>query len=324
MDLDLIFSVGPACRPAYHLKQNFLRTFSCPLDWQMAYSLDTCLTLFQTGFQTFFTSIQEDSSRKGATGCRRIIDIQNSIISIHHFSSKYPLAEAQRLFRSTMLKRYYILHNTIMQSDTIGLICNRNDSIEKLSDFLLAFGNIYPNQKILLINIRDNQKLNSLMEHEYKINSQLSIREYTFSDKHPFTKDQESNSWLGNTEYWNALLARYRIKKHPFIQYLQQNIHSTKVIIIYGAGNNCRRILTFASKYGIRVSYIAVTKPENNPSFINGIPVVPISSCVNMAHKSIIIISIFDNLQATNIYTQLQKYGFTDIIKLDSSSQFIS
>ena len=25
MRLDLIFSIGPACRPAYHLKQHFLR-----------------------------------------------------------------------------------------------------------------------------------------------------------------------------------------------------------------------------------------------------------------------------------------------------------
>ena len=321
MDLDLIFSVGPACRPAYHLKQNFLRTFSCPLDWQMDYSLDTCLTLFQTGFQTFYENIQEDSSRKGAAGHRRIIDTQNSIVSIHHFPSKCQLTDAQLIFRSIMLKRYHILHDSTMHSDTIGIICNRSDSIEKLSDFLLSFGNIYPNQKILLINIRDNQNLSSIAEHEYIINSQLSLREYIFSDKYPFTI--ENNYWLGNTDYWNALLARYRIKQHPFIQFLRQNIHDNKAIIIYGAGNNCCRILGFTDKYSIKVSYIAVTKAENNPSFINGIPVVPISSCISMAKTSIVIISIFDNIQALKIHNELLQYGFTDIIKLDSSSRFI-
>ena len=40
MNTDFILSLGPACRPAWHLKLNQLRYVSCPFDWMMNYQYD--------------------------------------------------------------------------------------------------------------------------------------------------------------------------------------------------------------------------------------------------------------------------------------------
>lgn len=92
--LDVIFSVGVACRPAYHLKSNGLRFFASPLDWMNRYSLDTVLHLFDTSFEDFFVDIEEDLEWKGSL-YRKIHDIKNNICSLHHFRPNTVLSEEQ-------------------------------------------------------------------------------------------------------------------------------------------------------------------------------------------------------------------------------------
>ena len=82
---DMYISLGPDCRPAMHLKIHNLRTLASPLDYQMSYSLDTVLKLFQTGFEDFFVEIKEDLELSRTIEKRWIVDIKNNIISIHHF-----------------------------------------------------------------------------------------------------------------------------------------------------------------------------------------------------------------------------------------------
>jgi len=81
---DVYISVGIACRPAYHLKLNNLRDEAYPLDWQMEYSLHTVIHLFKTKFVDFFVNLEEDDAG-GDSKNRRIKDITNNIVSVHHF-----------------------------------------------------------------------------------------------------------------------------------------------------------------------------------------------------------------------------------------------
>ena len=74
---DLFMSVGIDCRPAIQLKRAGLRKKSFPLDWQMRYSLDTVIHLFQTKFEDFFVDIEEDIEREGSNNNRWVVDTNN-------------------------------------------------------------------------------------------------------------------------------------------------------------------------------------------------------------------------------------------------------
>lgn len=318
MELDLIFSIGPACRPAYYLKINFLRTFACPLDWQMDYSLETCLYLFETKFQTFFFEIEEDTRRKGAHNNRRIIDTHNAITSIHHFDSNISLAEAVPKFRTVMIKRYMQLHTAILQSKNVGLICNRKDSIDCLATFLSSFGQLYSHVNFTLINIRNVKDSNSICMDEYSLSPQLTIKEYSFHDEYLSEECKEDRQWLGNTDSWNKILQDYYIIHHPFAEYVKKATTHNQIIHLYGAGIYCRKIIHFLSKYNIEITDIIVTSTENNPSTIEKIPVLPYKFVTEMSHNDLIIISVIDQTEAIKICTLLKEHGFKSIIRTDS------
>lgn len=317
MKLDLIFSIGPACRPAYYLKITFLRTFACPLDWQMNYSLDTCLHLFQTNFQTFFSEIQENTQKKGAHNNRRIIDTLNSITSIHHFGIDTPIAKAQTNFRSVMTKRYEQLHSAILKSHTVGLICNRDDTLENLSAFLLSFGHIYPNVKFILINVRNRKDADSVSMHEYSISSQLTIREYSFHDQYTGADYVEQRTWIGNFDAWNNVLQDYYLNEHPFARYVEHAVSTNQSIHLYGAGVYCRKIIHFLAKYNLKISDIIVTHAENNPDSIGEIPVITYRHVTEQYHTDLIIISVVNQEESLNIYHMLKLHGFQSVIRVD-------
>lgn len=323
MNLDLIFSIGPACRPAYHLKQNFLRFFSSPLDYQMEYSLDTVLHLFQTSFSDFFSEIKEDTSKKGAHNNRRVIDVKNSIISLHHFDSAIPLPEAQKQFRDTMTKRFDILHNAIINSDTIGLICNRDESVNELSTFLKTFAQLYPNQHFILINVRHNEFIHTIQERVYPINKKLSIIDYEGYDAHPKDANYDSEFWIGNASLWNTILDEYFITSHPFIAQIQQWMKQDKKIIFYGAGVYCRKLLHFLNKYHITPEGIAVTEVENNPNSLNDICIKPINSYLNLMHHSVVIITVINSAIQQEIKRHLTEMGFDYIVSIDDSFRIL-
>lgn len=345
MELDLIFSIGPACRPAYHLKQNFLRLFSCPLDWQMNYSLSSCLHLFQTSFKTFFTEIHENTERKGAHGNRYIVDVQNSITSIHHFDSAPPLEEAHARFLAVMQKRFHTLHEAVLHSHTVGLICNRQDSIEDLASFLQSFGKIYENTRFILINIRDDRLLTSVTEKIYTINPRLQIREYSFCDQYQRMETAPENEWLGNTEIWSDILQEYTLSNHPITQYIKSR---NKPVFIYGAGVYCLKLKHLLEKNHIMPAFIVVTHQDANPSCIEGTPVISYStllsyaagdSAITTGHNSscgagnqpilhetpavcndpLIIISVIDQTVSQEIYRLLKSDGFQSVIRFNSS-----
>lgn len=313
MNLDLIFSIGPACRPAYHLKQHFLRFFSCPLDYQMDYSLDTVLHLFQTSFTDFFTEIEEDALQKGAHNNRRIIDTKNSIISLHHFDSAIPLPDAQKHFQTMMRKRFDLLHHAILHSDTVGLMCNRTDSIQTLSAFLKSFAILYPEQNFILLNIRHNDFLSSIQKQEYRITDKLTILDYECYDLHPHDETYESEFWIGNSTVWDNILNEYRITNHPFINQIQQWNKEDKKILLYGAGEYCKKILCFLKKYQIDPYGIAVSDTAGNPDTLHGIAVKPITSYFNLKHHSVIIITVINPDISADIKQHLIELGFDSI-----------
>ena len=317
MKLDLIFSIGPACRPAYYLKMNFLRLFACPLDWQMNYSLDTCLHLFQTNFQTFFAEIQEDEHRKGAHNNRRIIDTRNCITSIHHFDSDIPLSESQAAFRVIMQKRYLQLHTAILRSQCVGLLCNREDSLDNLSTFLSSFGQLYPDINFVLINIRNTEGTLSACMNEFLLTPQLFIKEYSFHDQYLDQKHAKERAWLGNFEVWNRILQDYYLSQHPFADYVKNSISDNQLIHLYGAGVYCHKIIHFLGNHNLKIASIVVTSLENNPDFIEAIPVITCEHITERYYSDLVIISVINQGESLKICSLLKARGFKSVIRID-------
>ena len=266
---DLYISVGGACRPAYHLQVNDLRNEAYPLDWMMAYSLDTVIHLFKTKFIDFFVDIEEDNIG-GDKNSRRIKDVTNNIISIHHFPRDMEVKKAQKEFLVKMNKRVKNLDAKLENAKSVVLICNRTDTIEKLQFFLKEFSSLYPHLEIKLINIRNDEEMdvNSYNMKRYVLSDCLSIEEYCFNDTYnSFT--QARADWRGNMGIWGDILNNsYNKHRAQSVEIMQKIKDENKALVIYGAGEKCIDLLYRFDKHDIQIKGIAVTDTLNNPKSI--------------------------------------------------------
>lgn len=208
MKIDFIFSVGPACRPASFLKEDMMRVVASPLDWQMKYSLDTVIHLFETGFSDFFSDIAEDINQSGSGGNRCVTDRKNQIVSIHHFPKTSSCHAFQPTFIEKARKQYFKLNWRIEEAKVVALLCNRNDSAEKLGQFLKKFASLYPEKTFLMINVRHTPDLkeNIILKGEYSFSEQCILHEYYFNDVNQIPNYE----WRGNLDCWHTVLSKYQ------------------------------------------------------------------------------------------------------------------
>ena len=312
---DLYMSVGIACRPAMQLVKNDLRFESAPLDWQMSYSLDTVIHLFNTKFDDFFSSIIEDEKREDEIENRWIIDTKNHIISIHHFPKSIEASKSQNPFIIKMKKRYEKLDHRLRESKRIVIVSNRTNSINSFQQFLEQFSNIYPHLIIKHINIRNDEKMSSQLYEKlnYIVSNKISIEEYCFNDTYDsITGEKFSPS--GNDEIWQQILRRYYVRRYYEEWSSFKKKH--KNIIVYGAGKRCRELIDKFDKYGIRINGIAVANEKTNPSMIN-------QYCVRQIDKfnceNEVIISLSDKKESKQIKKHLLEKGYRRVMYTDSN-----
>lgn len=208
---DLVLSVGPACRPAQQLKHAGLRFTAAPMDWMELYPLSAVTHLFQTGFSDFFTDIREedpDPNRKN----RRVVDVANTVTSIHHFPTKKSLAAGQKEMRRTMLRRYHRVDKLLRRAQAVCLVGNREDDPAALLAFLSDMRSLYPQARWFMVNME------SVDYNIYYVNKMtqdgLTLYQVRFRDVHPDGPDMEENplAWHGNTPMWQQTLAQVRLR----------------------------------------------------------------------------------------------------------------
>ena len=305
---DLYIPVGRACRTAHHLTLNELRNEAYPLDWMMAYSLDTVIHLFKTKFVDFFVNIEEDNIG-GDNKNRRIKDITNNIVSIHHFPRNVEVEKAKTEFLAKMNKRFKKLDDKLEKAKRVVLICNRTDTIEKLQIFLKEFSTLYPHLEIKLINIREdeNVEVNSYNTKQYVVTDFLSIEEYCFNDMFNTISNEEAD-WRGNVEVWGHILKGYYNKNN--FEIMQKVKMENRNLVIYGAGKRCLTLLDKFDKYNIKIKGIAVTDLFNNPLSIRQYPVKTIEK---YDKDDTIVISLADRDEAKIIQNTLFAKGYCNI-----------
>lgn len=205
-EVNCCFSIGQNCKTAFHIQRHDKRFQASPLDWMRDYSLDVCLHLFKTKFQDFFEEIEErgiyyNNDRKIYE--KHVKDVKNSILSVHHFSSKAPLNKEHQKFRKMMLNRANKVDNILNQSESIALVYsqeNKNYSMpsnEKFIEFLKSFAEIYPNKNIYLIVVRDAY-VEGIQKKITFEEDNLKIIEFTFSD--------DGQDWTGNHNLWDEVM----------------------------------------------------------------------------------------------------------------------
>jgi len=212
---DVIFSIGPACRPAHYLKKHELRFCANPLDWMMSYSLDTVIHLYQSKFNDFFIDFVKDQQKS-----HWFIDIENNVTSIHYAD----VGNGNKAFNKIMKNRFKKVNKKLIKADKICFISNRNENLNFYSDFLKKMGNIYSGE-ITLINIKNNEEIDGIISpvkyNKKKISERLELIESEFNDVHPNGNDKNNNPdfWLGNVHLWNSIFEKISIKMN-FISYL--------------------------------------------------------------------------------------------------------
>lgn len=310
---DLYIPIGSICRPAYHLKVNDLRDASYPLDWQLAYSLDTVIHLFKTKFEDFFVDIEEDGI--GSGNHRRIKDVANDIISIHHFSMDMEMKEAHKEFLEKMRKRFKKLDEKLKTSESVVLICARTDTIEKLQLFLRKFSELYPHLEMKLINIRNDEGMegNVYTTDKYVLSDKLSMEEYSFNDDFN-TIMKEKYDWRGNMEVWAKILKNYYHRHN--LEKMQKLKNAGKDIIVYGAGRQCLMLLQKLDKYNIQVKGIAVSDVADNPKSIREYHVDTIEK---YDKDDMVVISLEDGKEIEKIKRVLILKGYSHLYFLNQN-----
>lgn len=207
---DLIFPIGPACRPAYYLELSRIRKCAYPFDW-LGINLETILKLFQENFNNFFLEYVEQKEQIDKN-YRQVID-SNKIICAHHIPLNISLKEGVENFRKLMHKRFKRLKDNIKKSSNICMITNQNTSEKELIVFLNNFGKLYKDKKIDLINIRN------IDEKEYQkeiiVSNNLKLIEFGFKDINILGDNPHTNSkfWLGNEEKWLKIMEYLKERK---------------------------------------------------------------------------------------------------------------
>jgi len=212
---DVIFSLGNACRPAYHLQKNQLRFFANPLDWVTSYTLDTAVYMYQSEFNDFYIDFEEDSIKKGWFN-----DVKNNFTTLH-----YPeIGIDNKAFNLKMKKRFEKVNKHLIKANKIGFICNRNDNHIAFSDFLKKMSEMYTGE-ITLIHIKHNEEIDGIRTPikctKIKVSERLELVEYEFNDVHEKGNDKINNPefWHGNVQLWNRIMGKIAVKQN-FISYL--------------------------------------------------------------------------------------------------------
>lgn len=212
LPMDFVMSVGPACRPAQQLKFAGLRFTASPMDWMQLYPLEAVTHIYATGFSDFFVEVQDITPEPGKKN-RRVVDTKNDICSIHHFPGKISLEQGQKNVRKTMTKRYRRIHSILRKAKRICFVCNREDSPQKLLAFLAAFGQIYPQAELVMVNMR-HQDTDGISVEKYT-EQNYCLYEAHFRDENPNGTDIAHNpdAWHGNTPCWQEVLRHIQLSQ---------------------------------------------------------------------------------------------------------------
>lgn len=204
---DLVLSLGPACRPAYHLHKMNLRKFSSPFDWMMCYDLATVVFFFEHGFENFFKDWKVDENHDG--DCWRVVDNATGMVSLHHFPKVQPAENIHTAFIEKMSKRFERTKQAISTANTVCFVSNRTDDMHEFENFLHKMCSLFPHKNFIIFNTIHSNKEYWKKIH---ISNAATIYNIYFSD---INKDGPKSpaGWMGNIGKWHKYISCITLTK---------------------------------------------------------------------------------------------------------------
>ena len=200
---DTYVPIGHDCTPAYYLRLYGLRTEAYPLDW-MVFGSDALIHLFQTGFSDFFVDVTEEEFPESSTH-RRVRDVANGVVSLHHFPKDREVSEVLEVFRGKMRHRFARLHTRLLRSRSVMMLGFGQDAEAQVRDTLVRFARLYPHLSIHLIYAYDAPDMDptELCRERHDLNDQLALTYCRFD------YNQREHGLWGNESLWRRTLADY-------------------------------------------------------------------------------------------------------------------
>ncbi len=204
---DFFVSMGCCCKTAHHLRRNRLRICSSPLDWMINFTLKDALELFRTGFSTFFADIREVAHEENGK-MRRVEDVRNGMLSIHHFPLSLTLEEGRAAYREKAARHFANTHEFMSKADRFAMVTSCGESLGEIREFVEGMAALYT-ADIVHVNVRTGTDKKREVLH---LPNGATLYDYTFMDIGVFQKYgiESSGWWAGNDYEWRRILRRCR------------------------------------------------------------------------------------------------------------------
>lgn len=213
IDVDCVFPIGKDCRAAFYLRDCNLRFQASPLDWMLVRNFSKVIHLFETKFEDFLENVEEIPNQY-CGNCKYVNDVANDILSMHHFEKDVPFEQEHLRVRNLMQKYADEMDKILKKSNSICLICRRNDvSDDELIQFLKDFGAIYENKQLYLIHTVQNKDFDKVKKDTIVVNDKSKIIRYTFNDETPVNNPKNKPKWYGNYYVWEKIVNSINLNK---------------------------------------------------------------------------------------------------------------
>ncbi len=192
------------CKPTYYLKKHNLRKHSFPLDWMYNFDVTTIIKLFNCNFDNFMKKVKiyQDIAH---SSYHSIIDINNNVVSMHHFQKFKDFTKESKRLYDLMQKKFKTLDYSLKNAKKLCLVMcfPTNKHFEELKKCLY---DKYPNiQTIDIINIQNNEKIYP------SVILKLDDYSYMFNDKYQY--NNPDYDWVGNEFCWDYIISQLKTSK---------------------------------------------------------------------------------------------------------------
>ena len=228
-------SLGPACRPAYWLKQAKLRHEALPFDWMMKYSLQYVIESIKTDCKEWFSSYKEDERKQGSR-YRYVQDVRSGMVSMHGFPNTGSVADYLPRFLETFQRRMSRFKRFLKSSKHLCFVCNRQETIQNFIRFAKELHALYPHLTFDIVNVFQKD-VPAYVEKCTRL-SYCTIYNLYANDINERGGTREVNPgafWIGNEALWKQICRKFVLQAVPpsrFFSITEQD--DQKIVRLFG------------------------------------------------------------------------------------------
>jgi hypothetical protein len=204
LEADYFFTVGPHCRAAGELRENYLKRTRFPLDWQV-FSADALIHCMETGFSDYFLEVVEEPFQGEPPQLFYFArDVRNDILSMHDITLRVLLEDAVPAFHNITVKRWNTFCSMMTDNKSV-ILFGAYPEPEDAQKILRAFQKHFPNIAFHMVNVSHRE---NCPEDEI-----YCAHPCDCFDQYYMCEEFVPYEWKGNLPGWKAVLSHYSLKE---------------------------------------------------------------------------------------------------------------